>query len=73
MIPEAAPFNEWYSNPNQLQALDVPEYKITKLQAGRTFAVAYRGEGLHRGRLSVLRAEEGEGSPHHYEQLHQGE
>jgi hypothetical protein len=27
MIPGATPFNEWYSDPNQLQALDAVGYE----------------------------------------------
>jgi hypothetical protein len=47
MIPSATPFNKWYSDPKQLQALEVREYQSTELQADRTFAVAHRRERIH--------------------------
>jgi hypothetical protein len=34
MIPGGAAYNEWYSVPNQLQALDAVGYESTDLQAG---------------------------------------
>ena len=49
MIPDAAPFNEWYSEPNQLQALGVlgegekiSERQLSSRQTFRSCPEAYK-------------------------------
>jgi hypothetical protein len=44
MIPGATPFNEYYSDSNQLQALDAVGYEGAELKASWAFAVEHRRE-----------------------------
>jgi hypothetical protein len=54
MIPEAVPFNEWYSGPNQLQVFDAVGYQSVDIQVNWMLAVMYRHGGATA--LALLRA-----------------
>jgi hypothetical protein len=45
MIPEATPFNEWYSEPIQLQVLDAVGFQSVDIQINWMLAVMHRHGG----------------------------
>jgi hypothetical protein len=45
MIPEAAPFKEWYSGPNRLQVLHTLGYQSVDIEGDWMLAVMHRHRG----------------------------